>query len=89
MSVDTLERRDDAVRLAGLQFDIVVQEIEERVSKGVKATQDANTKMLNAMRDDFRDYRAEFTTFRGHVDGRLDSMSADLKEILRRIPPRG
>ena len=50
MSVGTLERRDEMVRLQGLEFDVLCQVIDENLSEGIKATQYANSQMMNALR---------------------------------------
>jgi archaellum component FlaC len=89
MSADTLERRTEKrgelLRLGGLQFDILCEIIDDDLSKGIKATQYANTKMMNALRDDFRDYRAEFKTFTKYVETRFDGMAAHADHVDKRL----
>lgn len=85
MSVDTLERRGEILRLHGLEFDVLCQVIDENLGEGIKATQYANTKMMNALRDDFRDYRTEFTTFRTYVDTRFDGIDGRLDRVESRL----
>ena len=89
MSADTLERRTEKrgelLRLEGLQFDVLCEVIDDDLSKGIKATQYANTKMMNALRDDFRDYRAEFKTFTKYVETRFDGMAAHADHVDKRL----
>lgn len=74
MTTSTLEPRAELLRLEGQRFDILHQEIDDTVRVRMKVTQDANTKMINSLREDFLDYRAEFKTFRTQVETRFDAV---------------
>jgi hypothetical protein len=85
MSVATMDQRDEILRLHGLEFDILCQVIDDNLSEGIKATQYANTKMMNALRDDFHDYRTEFTTFRSYVDTRFHGIDTRFDGVDTRL----
>jgi len=74
MTTSTMEPRAELLRLEGQKFDILHQEIDDNVRVRMKVTQDANTKMINSLREDFLDYRAEFKTFRKQVETRFDAV---------------
>jgi chromosome segregation ATPase len=74
MATATLERTEALLHHDSEKNAIVLAAIDEsaeNVRMEVKAAQDGNSKVLNALRTDFTELRADFTGLRAFVEGSL------------------